>query len=457
MTDHPIDATAEAKQQQRVVRLGVKRTSGPRGRQDTEASEKITNNPPIDSFVDHRRPPSAVARPHGQLVPYHPIKAGSSLSAKLSDAFTTLDIPSYIKSLQIPSSTLEDFVFSMRSTSKGKEAVYDPFQVLFRMIHEDSHSLTDVIRESLQRIREDTLDEDLMQQRVTFWRKLFHQLNASLAELNQQLRAFKHFMSDLETPHLSASQRAELPSERLARDTEETLRSCLELLERSSMALLTEMQIVDSRRSIAEAESISKLTELAFVFIPLSFVASLFSMEVRELDGGVPVYVFIIAAIATVFIAYAMRLGIRSSRLIEYKSRMLVRVRATSHLPSNQPIPTGMFLTWVYTAISKSISNSSTKIFDFVAPLLLLTLAVAALTSPIVLLWLRGISMGFTIVITVLMLLLDAVLVYPLVKHGHRALGESPIDVIRGLRKSYSENQRKKAKQQQMLRDTLND
>jgi Mg2+ and Co2+ transporter CorA len=80
---------------------------------------------------------------------------------------------------------------------------------------------------------------------------------------------------------------------------------------------------VDSRRSITEAECVSKLTELAFVFIPLSFVASLFSMQVHELDGGVPLYQFAPVAISVVVVAYIVRLA--------SEARISLRIRTMSY------------------------------------------------------------------------------------------------------------------------------
>jgi hypothetical protein len=50
-------------------------------------------------------------------------------------------------------------------------------------------------------------------------------------------------------------------------------------IEASFQALMSTMAIIDSRHAIAEAESVSKLTELAFVFIPLSFATSFFGMN----------------------------------------------------------------------------------------------------------------------------------------------------------------------------------
>jgi hypothetical protein len=361
-------------------------------------------------------------------------------------------MPAYIERLHIPFSVIGEFEAALQPTVKGKETILDPLQILFRVIHDDCHNLTDVIRDSLHRIRQDTLNEDMMQQRVTYWRKLLHRFNSSLAEVDQQLRSFVNFRNDKELFYLAGNQRTELPSEKLARDTSQTLTKCLDLVERSSTALLTQMQIVDSRRSIAEAESISKLTELAFVFIPLSFVASLFSMQVRELSGGVPLYVFTLAAIATVFIAYAMRLSIRSSRLIDYKTRILDEIRIESHVPHNQPLPTRTVMIWLHTTISRFLSKTSTRVIVVVFPFLLVGALIAALLSPIVLLWLRDIDRGFTIVITILVLSANAIIFIPLAKFGYRALEISPIDIIRDVRRWRRENQKKKTKSQKQAR-----
>ncbi|KAJ4337867.1 hypothetical protein N0V87_004423 [Didymella glomerata] len=347
---------------------------------------------------------SASADTHGPFVPYHPVKARSSSSAWGEDIF---QMRAHIESLQIPRSTIDEFEHFYNQPSKGKEAVNDPFRALFRAIHDDTHCLVDIIRVSLQRIREGTLDEDLMQKRVGFWRGLLHSLNFNLEELEQRLRAFVSFTYEAE--HHST------PSQILGKDTRQTLRACMKLIDRSSRSLLAEMQIVDSRRSIAEAESVSKLTELAFVFIPLSFVASLFSMQIHELDGGVPAYTFVIIAIGFVFAAYVVCLSIRSSRLIEQKNRMVQKMRDESHLQHNDQIPTHTFVLWAGRSIGFSMFKSIKETVSFITPFILVLAFLAVILSPIVLLWQRNINNGFPAVITVIMLLLDAVLILPVV------------------------------------------
>ncbi|KAF1847936.1 uncharacterized protein K460DRAFT_403252 [Cucurbitaria berberidis CBS 394.84] len=408
---------------------------------------------PRPPSVEVSRPPlplvdeeSIVTETHGPFVPFHPIKARQSSSARIGNVFTTLHTRAYLKSLQVPTSTLEEFEYFLQRPSKGKETAHDPFRALFRVIHDDTHSLVDIIRISQQRIREGTMDEDLMQKRVTFWRGLLHRLNFSLAEVDQRLRAFVHFTYDSETHPFTFDQRTELPSEKLAKETKQTLRSCIDLLDRSSNSLLAEMQIVDSRRSIAEAESVSKLTELAFVFIPLSFVASLFSMQIHELDGGVSLYVFVMVAIGFVLVAYAGRLSIRSSRLIEYKSKVLLQIRDKSQIQYNQPIPTHTFLAWVGKAMGGIAIKSMKSFIAVFAPLMLVLAILAAILSPIILLWLRNISKGFTAVITVLLLLLDVMLVYPVVVTASGTFELNPRTMIREIQRNREMKRKRKNK-----------
>jgi Mg2+ and Co2+ transporter CorA len=54
-----------------------------------------------------------------------------------------------------------------------------------------------------------------------------------------------------------------------------------ERVDRSFQVLMSTMSIIESKNAISQAESIGKLTELAFIFIPLSFVSSFFGMNVK--------------------------------------------------------------------------------------------------------------------------------------------------------------------------------
>ncbi|KAF2852096.1 hypothetical protein T440DRAFT_517046 [Plenodomus tracheiphilus IPT5] len=396
---------------------------------------------------------------HGPFVPYRPIKDRSSSTAKIKDNFTARQVRKYARSLQVPTSTLDEFDYFLQLPMKGKETTHDPFRPLFRVIHDDTQSLAGIIRVTSQRIREDTMDEDLMQKRVTDWRRLLHRLNVSLADIDQRLRTFTMFARDFDEQSLVSHQAVDMPSERYASDTRDIVRDCINLLDRSANSLLAEMQIVDSRRSIAEAKSVAKLTELAFIFIPLSFVASLFSMQVDVLKEPVPLYRFVLIAIALVAVVYAIRLSIRSSRILEYKRTTLLKIKDDSHLQYNQPIPTRIFLAWVGRAMGESTWTSTKSMIVIVAPVIIVAVLFAAILSPIVLLWLRGFNKGFAAVITVLMLLLDVILVYPVATTASGKLDIDPKRIVRDIKGNLElkKAEKKRAKKRERKRQGIID
>jgi len=360
------------------------------------------------------RPVQTTAEPtlpetHEPFVIYRPIRTRASSMGPPGDAGTALRMLEYVINLQLPRSTLDEFEYFVSFPSKGKEKLWDPLQALLLTIHDDTLGLVDVLRVSLSRIREGMLDEDLMQRRVTFWRGLLHRLNFSLADLDQCLEEFVQFVYNSDRDTFSSHTRADIPSEMWAKTTRHRLQNAIDLIDKTSDSLRAEMQIVDSRRSIAEAESVAKLTELAFVFIPLSFVASLFSMQVKELGGGVPLYAFIIGAIIAVMTAYTVRLSIRSTRLVRFRDKALDQIRENANLHSKDPIPTHTFFAWVGVKLFHLVFGPK-GLFSFTLTLA----AIAAILSPIIILWLRDIDKGFTAMMTVLMLLLDFLLIYPI-------------------------------------------
>ncbi|KAF2635029.1 hypothetical protein P280DRAFT_554076 [Massarina eburnea CBS 473.64] len=378
---------------------------------------------------------------HEPFIPYYPVRARASSSAISADIFTSSQIDEYISSLQKPTSALDEFDHILSLPMNEENPVFDPFQALMRTIHDDTLSLVDIVRISLRRVREGTLNEDLMQQRVGFWRSLLHQLNFSIAEIDQQLLEFVHFSNTLNAPG-----HVELASKQLAKDTQQVIRNCIDLIDKSSDSLRAEMQIVDSRRSIAEAESVSKLTELAFVFVPLSFVASVYSVNFRGQDQGVPVYQFAAVAVTFVIVAYAVRLSIRSSRLIHYKNNTFEQIREEAGLQYSEPIPTHTFLTWAGKNSSRKFLRSLWTFLTNFAPLVLILAVVAAILSPIVVLWLRGINKGFSAVIAVLLLLLDTVLVYPIIVNASGEFELNPKAKIREIQGNRELNRKRREK-----------
>ena len=68
-------------------------------------------------------------------------------------------------------------------------------------------------------------------------------------------------------------------------------------LESTLPVIMSFVQITDARRSFAETADISRLTILALIFVPLTFVSSLFSMNADNLPGSRNFWIYCVVAI----------------------------------------------------------------------------------------------------------------------------------------------------------------
>ena len=102
-----------------------------------------------------------------------------------------------------------------------------------------------------------------------------------------------------------------------------SLRDYSVLMENMLPVLTSFAQLVDSRRSYAETANISRLTILALIFVPLSFLASLFSMNPGYGPGGDQFWVYFVVAVpVTLAVFVAARPPTREwRRLVEFVRR----------------------------------------------------------------------------------------------------------------------------------------
>lgn len=108
----------------------------------------------------------------------------------------------------------------------------------------------------------------------------FRQMIADTQELYNEL---SFVVEDQET-HSPALRRLLASMEQAVRAASITLKdkSVIE------QAIIGEMAIEESKKSIQEALAVKRLTQLAFVFIPLSYVSSVFGMNISEMSGNGP-------------------------------------------------------------------------------------------------------------------------------------------------------------------------
>ncbi|KAK0753085.1 hypothetical protein B0T18DRAFT_441791 [Schizothecium vesticola] len=182
---------------------------------------------------------------------------------------------------------------------------------VFQHVRQDTVVLLGHISDVLDQISSGSLDERMMQEQLGHWRSVLGRLQSELPALAKSLGEFFVF------PYPGNNPRdATLPPDLATalRELQADISSTTERCQKSHESLRAEMSLLESKRGIEEAESVSRLTELAFIFIPMTFAASLFSMQVKELaDNPPPLYAFIIAALTAVTVSYALRLVQRST------------------------------------------------------------------------------------------------------------------------------------------------
>jgi hypothetical protein len=87
----------------------------------------------------------------------------------------------------------------------------------------------------------------------------------------------------------------------------------------------------------------------AFFFIPLSFAASFFSMQVKELSGpSLSIWAFFLLASAVSTSSYGLRLVLRSSYFLHRLHQLMDAVREDADIRPGRPVPTRTFILFLW-------------------------------------------------------------------------------------------------------------
>ena len=280
--------------------------------------------------------------------------------------------------------------------------------MIFRIAHQDTLGLMQFMRLALAEINRASTDS-LLQERALHWRYRLDQFRAQLVELEESFNQFATFVDS--RSGLQAAQTVfgleDEPVEYLRADALRQISSLYRNLEQAYTSLTSKVQISDSHRSIAEAKTVTRLTELAFLFIPLSFATSIFGMQI--VDGSTPVSTYISVAIALTALAYILRLFIH--RTTSYRMAKVTTVknsiRSFARLRPGSRISTVLAIKWLLHKIRKQFNR---PYGHFVLSLVsLLVLAI-----PLSVLWTRPLDSGIKITVSCLLLLIPiGILGYP--------------------------------------------
>lgn len=274
--------------------------------------------------------------------------------------------------------------------------LHDPIIILLRIVEHDTRVFLRSLEWTLDDICNYSLDEFLLSRRLSDWRKLMSEFEKEIPAISKRLEHFVQFV-------FGSKNGKKLPDEvnEIVQTVRDNVARVKARLDEAYANLRVDMQFNESRRSMNETQTVTRLTELAFIFIPLSFCASLFSMSIRELGDGVPVWVFIITSLVMVSIAYGVRILVGSELLANSTRRSFERFWDLTGVKPSDPDKAPM-LTIVRFTVQEIWKSTREALFVGTAGSIALT---APLVIPIVFMWTStNMGRGFKTIITLFLL-----------------------------------------------------
>ncbi|KAK3361316.1 hypothetical protein B0T24DRAFT_642950 [Lasiosphaeria ovina] len=226
----------------------------------------------------------------------------------------------------------------------------NPIEASFRVVFFDTMALCDVFDNVLHEIWLASLEDSELESSIGIWRQMLTQAQLRLPTLLDTIDGMAGTGF-----HQSASTTSNLSPDSLVLvgRVRQRISAVTKRVEEINATFQAELSVLVSRKQLLESSSVTRLTELAFVFIPLSFAASAFSMQIQELQSPPPLTTFILAASLTMCVAYLVRISV-SDRVFGRISRHTERAaRRYGEVPDGRSVPKG---TYVYVTFRTCLS-----------------------------------------------------------------------------------------------------
>ena len=177
-----------------------------------------------------------------------------------------------------------------------------------RMMTEDWDLVLSQMGQTLDDIDRKMSDNNELRRNVLAWRRLLGSWRMTIVEYKAKLSETDQFLkSQMRQPiqtigsvlsaadsirsQSQAGDHSDAVTRQIESELEEILSSYQILtdglkeiesrVERSFHALMSSMSIIESQKAIVQGSAVARLTELAFVFIPLNFACTFFSMQIK--------------------------------------------------------------------------------------------------------------------------------------------------------------------------------
>ena len=177
--------------------------------------------------------------------PFHDVVPRGQPPTTFDNVDASKDGSSSTSYLEFIKSTREDLTSWLENDKDSEEEPMDIFEALLTVVGTDTETLLDIIMTELDSITRKIMNEALLQEELSSWRNSMSRYTLELEGMRRSLDGFHEFAID----H-GASKKAKSKLEHIRSRVKKTLAHSAS----SYATMRAEMFILDSRRSIAEAE-----------------------------------------------------------------------------------------------------------------------------------------------------------------------------------------------------------
>ncbi|KAK3364705.1 hypothetical protein B0T25DRAFT_438119, partial [Lasiosphaeria hispida] len=178
----------------------------------------------------------------------------------------------------------------------GRDAMVATIEALSEVVLEDERSALALINNSLDYIDLHMARDGLLCQAVDTWR---HRLGGWRCLLVHARTSADYRRSMVRLEQLSARGGAGTGG-----GSHEYLGFTSSRIDTTFQAFAATMGIVESRRAIQQAEAVTKLAHLAFFFVPLTYVTSIFSTNINEFQNKMTLWQWVATSVAAALLSY---------------------------------------------------------------------------------------------------------------------------------------------------------
>lgn len=244
------------------------------------------------------------------------------------------------------SEAVQHLLLGINSLDTNESCLHRLRKTLIGLVCQDLQGVCEVFQESLRQLNRQMLEKGQLEPNLSKWQGFLEVLEQDLMIWEDDLNKFAR--EDPMPGSNDAGARGPQMTQQLT-TTEAVIHEVRQALKECRTSLMTNLSILESQRGVAQAESVTRLTEIGFVFIPLTFAASIFSMQVHELDPSTTsVKGFVAVAVILLLALYSIRLLIRSEFFKAVRKDMVQDLRSTGGVKPSQEIPNTLVLIWTW-------------------------------------------------------------------------------------------------------------